>query len=165
MCEPYSFEAFKQYMWLSYLQFTDNRPHYELTYISNTRRRNITNSSFKTFTSRITRNVEFVERTYEEFENHPSYGNLFMLEKYFQLRMIEEDVQLTRMEYKFAMREIKRDLKDLSAYEAANTLARIIHTRKKQKRKKSNKKTLTFGNSPSKMKTKKGSPSKPSGGY
>ena len=164
LCDPFSYEVFKQYMWLSYMEFTDVRSQYEHIYITNSMKRNISASSFRTTVAKRPRRVEFVERTYEEFQNS-AYGDAFMLEKYFQLRLIEEDVQFSNMDYKFAVRKIKRDLKQLNAYEAINTMAAILLTAKKQPKQKKQKKKLTFGNTSSKLTGTQTSPSTSPGGY
>jgi len=133
LCEYFSFETFKNYLWFAYLLFVDFQPTIQLTCISNKINKTTMDSSYKTGLAVHPRHVELMKRTYEEFETSPEYTESYLLERYLQIRLAEEDLKLKKREYSFIVKKMKSTLKELDAYDAVGYLARALYAQKKKK--------------------------------
>ena len=153
--EYFSYEAFKQYMFGTYLSFRSYQPTVQKICTFNKMNETIGSSYFKTRVTTSPRPLDLIEETFEEFVT--MYPENYLIGKYFQIRLAEEGIAVDEKLYKKALAHIKRTLNSQNAYLALEHMHKTI----KKLRSRGETKTLTGKKSFVRM---MGSPKKTIGG-
>lgn len=153
--EYFSYEAFKQYIFGSYLGFRAYQPIIQKVCTSNKMNETIGSSYFETRVITKQRPRDLLEETFEEFIK--MYPDSYLIEKYFQLRVGENGIAVDDRLYRKAITHIKRTLASKNSYLALEKMNEIL----KKLKHRGSQKTLTGKKSFIKI---EGSPTKTIGG-
>jgi len=122
--EYFSYEAFKQYIFGTYLSFRAYQPTVQKTCTFNKMNQTIESSFFRTKVTTKPRPADLLEGTFEEFMM--MYPDRYLIEKYFQVRLAEEGIGVDENLYKRAIANIKRTLKNQNSYQALQHMNKTI---------------------------------------
>jgi len=132
-----SFELFKKYIWMSYLTLTAYQPQLETSRVKNFIRKSTYDSTFITVVKRTPRPMELVERTWEEFVD--TYSEDYLLEKYLQVRLLENQTPLDPKQHKRFLNQINRRKEKFGTVVAFEYISNVLLSQRKKKLAKSRK--------------------------
>jgi len=125
--EYISYISFKRYMFASYNSFISNQPNVERIKVYNTINNNIIDSTYQTRRFLRIRPTEFGKpygNTYEDFTS--KYSDHFLLEKYLQLRLIENKIALSRKQHQNLAAALGHKLKKIGLYKTTIFLSDVL---------------------------------------
>jgi len=135
--EYFSYLAFKKYIWASYLTLTAYQPQITKERINNFIRKTAYTSTFITTVKHSSRPVELIERTWEEFQR--MYSEDYMIEKYLQIRLLENQTPLDKRQYNKFLSKTRFYMTKYNIVLAMRYVSKILLSQRKKRLAKRNK--------------------------
>ena len=125
--EYISYISFKKYLFASYNAFIEDRPKIERVRTLNVVKDNFLTSTYKTKTYVLNRKTEFDKpygNTYEDFLK--IYPERYFLEKYLQIRLIENKIKVSTSGYNLLINKMSEMLHKRGLYSATVLLSDVL---------------------------------------
>ena len=126
--EYISYISFKRYLFASYNAFIEDRPKIEKVKTLNIVRDNFLISTYKTKRYIVDRKTEFDKRygnTYDDFMK--IYPEIYFLEKYIQIRLIENRIKISPAGFIFLIEKISEVLHKKGLYKTIVLLSDVLY--------------------------------------